>query len=131
MGLADGGKEQFGFEQRTEYRTEVARVSKAAGKGAEEEGQEDLDAANPGHVGRIAADKVNKKGLEDTKRIHEAPTITSAFLPLYSVGRRLNVPGVHDNQMARHDLRPGDGSAVRRRPRIFEAGSPPRYPEAT
>lgn len=52
---------------------EVAGVGEAAGKGADEEEEEDLDGADPGDVGGGAAECGGVVGLEESERIDDAP----------------------------------------------------------
>lgn len=78
--LQDGAEEEDGAE--------VACVCEAAGEGADEEEEEDLDAADPGDVGGWAREGGHVVGLEDAEGVDEAP-------------------GVHHHEVAHCALRPG------------------------
>lgn len=75
---------------------EVAGVGGAAGEGADEEQQEDLDAADPGDVGGRVAQGLHVVGLEHAEAVDVAP-------------------GVEDDQVRHGDLQPGVPAAIGRR----------------
>lgn len=76
VGGREGGcedAEELEEGARQEDEAEVAGVGEAAGEGADEEEEEDLGGTDPGDGGGREGEEIGVVGLEDAKRVDEAP----------------------------------------------------------
>lgn len=101
--LAEGGgkaADDDEEEAQSKELSKVSRVSHAAGKGSDEEEEEDFERTDPGYVGGGAVEHLCVVRLEDAERVDDAPGEVRWVIQ----GRRVDFPAIHDDKMTAHDF---------------------------